>query len=121
VEHLEGLEEVASTPLSLETPVGEGPAALKDLVADTSGPEADALIGLFQQQAGLREVLDALPPAERAVIGLRFGLDGEAPLTLEAIGQRMGVTRERIRQIEASGLRRLRGRLAARGVELPDS
>jgi RNA polymerase primary sigma factor len=120
VEHLEGLEEVASTPLSLETPLGEGPAVLRDLMADASGPEADALVGLFQQQAGLREVLDALPPTERAVIALRFGLDGEAPLTLEAIGQRMGVTRERIRQIEAAGLRRLRGRLAARGVGLPE-
>lgn len=96
VEHLEGLEDVAATPLSLEAPVGEGGSALKD-------------------------ILDTLSAGERTVIELRFGLTGEAPMTLEAIGQQMGVTRERVRQIEAAGLRKLRARLEARGVGLPEA
>jgi RNA polymerase primary sigma factor len=119
--HLEGLEEVAATPLSLEAPVGEGKAVLRDVMPDRSDPGSDVLAALLRERADLREVLDALPPNERTVIALRFGLDGESPMTLEAIGQRMGVTRERIRQIEASALRRLRARLAARGVGLPEA
>jgi RNA polymerase primary sigma factor len=120
VEHLEGLEEVAATPLSLETPVGEGGGVLQDIVPDRSGPSTDAVLARLRQQADLREILDSLPANERTVIALRFGLEGEPPLTLEAIGQRMGVTRERIRQVETSGLQRLRARLEARGVDLPE-
>ncbi len=118
--HLEGLEEVAATPLSLEAPVGEGKAILRDVMPDQSDPGSDVVAALLRERADLREVLDALPPNERTVVALRFGLDGETPLTLEAIGQRMGVTRERIRQIEVSALRRLRARLAARGIGLPE-
>ncbi len=120
VEHLEGLEEVAATPLSLETPVGEGGGVLQDIMPDRDRPASDAVAGVLRQQADLREILAALPPNERTVITLRFGLGEEAPMTLEAIGRRLGVTRERVRQIEAAALRKLRGRLEARGVGLPD-
>jgi RNA polymerase primary sigma factor len=121
VEHLDGLEEVAATPLSLETPVGEGGGVLADVVADRGRPASDAVAGALRQQADLRAILEALPPTERTVITLRFGLEDEGPMTLEAIGQRLGVTRERIRQIEGAALRKLRARLEARGVGLPDS
>ncbi|HSD66451.1 MAG TPA: RNA polymerase sigma factor RpoD/SigA [Vicinamibacteria bacterium] len=120
VEHLEGLEEVAATPLSLETPVGEGTGVLKEVVPDRAEPGSDAVAGLLRQRADLREILEALPPTERSIIAQRFGLDGQAPLTLEAIGQRLGVTRERVRQIEAAALRKLRARLEARGIGFPD-
>lgn len=119
VEHLEGLEEVVATPLSLETPVREGGGALGDLVSDPQ-PGSDAVAALLRQQADLRQMLDALPANERRVIALRFGLEDEAPMTLEAIGQLLGVTRERVRQIEGSALRRLRAHLGARGVGFPD-
>ncbi len=120
LEHLEGLEEVAATPLSLETPVGEGRGVLRDVVPDVVEPGSDAVAGLLRRQADLRDIVDALPPNERRVIGLRFGLEGQAPMTLEAIGQRMGVTRERVRQIEAGALRKLRASLEARGIDFPD-
>jgi RNA polymerase primary sigma factor len=121
VEHLDGLEDVAATPLSLETPVGEGTGVLADVVADRERPASDAVASALRQRTDLRAILEALPPTERTVIRLRFGLEDEAPMTLEAIGQRLGVTRERIRQIEGAALRKLRARLEARGVGLPDS
>jgi RNA polymerase primary sigma factor len=120
VENLEGLEDVAATPLSLEMPVGEGRGVLAEIVPDREQPGSDAVAGLLRRQADLREMLDALPDNERTVIRLRFGLDDEPPLTLEAIGQRLGLTRERIRQIEGAALRKLRARLQARGVGLPE-
>jgi RNA polymerase primary sigma factor len=120
VENLEGLDDVAATPLSLEMPVGEGRGVLAEIVPDREQPGSDAVAGLLRQQADLREILAALPPNERTVITLRFGLEDEAPLTLEAIGQRLGLTRERIRQIEGAALRKLRARLQARGVGLPE-
>ncbi|MBI3455092.1 MAG: sigma-70 family RNA polymerase sigma factor [Candidatus Rokubacteria bacterium] len=120
VESLEGLEEVAATPLSLETPTGEGQGVLKDIIPNLAEPGSDVVANLLRQQADLRAILDALPPAERTVIVLRFGLEAETPMTLEAIGRRLGVTRERVRQIEASALRKLRARLEARGIGLPE-
>jgi RNA polymerase primary sigma factor len=121
IEHLEGLEEVAATPLSLETPLGEGGGVLRDVVPDPDQPGTDRVATLMRQRADLREMLDALPANERRVLTLRFGLDGdEPPMTLEAIGQRLGLTRERIRQIEGAGLRKLRARLEARGLGLRD-
>jgi RNA polymerase primary sigma factor len=115
VEHLAGLEEVAATPLSLETPIGEGRGILEEIVADPQ-PGSDAVASLLRQQADLRLMLDALAANERHVITLRFGLEDQSPMTLEAIGQRLGVTRERVRQIEAAALRKLRVRLEARGI-----
>lgn len=119
VEHLEGLEEVAATPLSLETPVGEGRGVLQDITPDREQPGSDAVASLLRRQADLREILDTLPANERTVITLRFGLGDDAPMTLESIGQRLGVTRERVRQIEGAALRKLRARLEVRGVGLP--
>jgi RNA polymerase primary sigma factor len=119
VEHLEGLEEVAATPLSLETPVGQGLGVLQDVVPDRAQAGPDPVASLLRQQADVREILQVLPPVERDVLVRRFGLEDQAPMTLEAIGQRMGVTRERVRQIEAAALRKLRARFEARGIDLP--
>jgi len=120
VHHLEGLEEVGKTPLSLETPVGEGEGVLRDVVAD-AGETGAAAIGatLRERKDLLQDLLAGLPPVERAIVTDRFGLGEGAPMTLEAIGQRMGVTRERVRQIEAGALRKLRSRLQARGIDWP--
>ncbi len=71
IEHLEGLEEVAATPLSLETPVGEGGSVLRDIMPDPGQPGSDRVATRLRQQAALREMLDALPDNERRVIVLR--------------------------------------------------
>jgi RNA polymerase sigma factor (sigma-70 family) len=120
VASLEGLEEVAATPLSLETPIGEGQGVLQDVVPDLADTGTETVASLMRQQADVRQILDALPPVERDVLVRRFGLEDHAPMTLEAIGQGMGVTRERVRQIEAAALRKLRARFDARGIDIPD-
>jgi RNA polymerase primary sigma factor len=120
VEQLEELEEIRQQPLSLEAPVGEGRGRVSDLVADPSADPSSALASLFRERADLVTVLDDLAANERTVLRRRFGLEGEPPESLEAIGRRLGLTRERIRQIEAGGLRKLRGLLAARGIDASD-
>ena len=121
VEQIEELEEVRQPPVSLETPVGadEG-GRLGDFIADPTADPNTVLGSLFRNRADLVSVLDDLAPNERTVLRRRFGLEGEPQETLEAIGKRMGLTRERVRQIEAGGLRKLRGLLAARGVDASD-
>ena len=121
VEQIEELEEVRQPPVSLEAPVGadEG-GRLGDLIADPTADPNTVLGPLFRTRADLASVLDDLAPNERTVLRRRFGLEGEPQETLEAIGKRMGLTRERVRQIEAGGLRKLRGLLAARGVDASD-
>ena len=98
-----------------------GPASSPTSWPTAERPASDAVASALRQRTDLRAILEALPPTERTVITLRFGLEDEAPMTLEAIGQRLGVTRERIRQIEGAALRKLRARLEARGVGLPDA
>lgn len=117
LERLQGLEEVAATPLSLETPVGDGEGVLQDVVPGLAEPDAAALMAALRDQADLRDVLEDLSSVEQSVITRRFGLDGNPSSTLEAIGQTMGLTRERIRQIEAATLRKIKERLRARGVD----
>jgi RNA polymerase primary sigma factor len=119
-ERLEGLAEIAATPLSLDAPIGEGGSVLQDITPDREQPGSDAVVDLLRRQVGLREILDTLSPRERTVITLRFGLEDDAPMTLEAIGQRLGVTREGVRQIESAALRKLRARLEARGTGSPE-
>src|SRR2546425_11835784 len=92
----------------------------RSLVADPSPGPSDAVGALLRERADLVSVLDDLAENERLVLRRRFGLDSEPPETLEAIGRRLGLTRERVRQIEAGGLRKLRARLAARGVDPSD-
>ncbi len=121
VEHLEGLDELAATPVSLEAPVGEGRGVLSDVMPDRWERRADSVAMVLQEQADLREILDTLSVKEQTVITLRFGLAGEPPITLEAIGQRLGLARERIRRIEAAALRKLRTRLQERGVGLREA
>ena len=117
IEHLDGLEEAARTPLSLETPVAGGEGTLKDVVADRSEPDAALRTAFQQHKEAVADVLATLSPTERAILSDRFGLGGDLPMTLDAIGRRMGVTRERVRQIEAGALRKLRMGLRRRGID----
>jgi RNA polymerase primary sigma factor len=120
VQQIEELEEIRRPPVSLETPIGETDARLRDVIPDSADDPREALGSLLQRRADLVSVLDDLAPNERSVLRRRFGLEGEPPETLEAIGRRLGLTRERVRQIESAGLRKLRALLAARGIDAND-
>jgi RNA polymerase primary sigma factor len=114
-ERVRELLELVETPVSLETPVGDGESLYGDLIEDVHSlaPHEQSA-----QQARARELagaLDQLNPRMRRVLSLRFGLDGEPPHTLEEVGSQLGITRERVRQLETRALRELR--LAAPGLE----
>jgi RNA polymerase primary sigma factor len=109
------LLELVETPVSLETPVGDGESLYGDLIEDV---HALAPHEQSAEQARTRELagaLDQLNPRMRRVLSLRFGLDGELPHTLEEVGAELGITRERVRQLETRALRELR--IAAPGLE----
>jgi RNA polymerase primary sigma factor len=108
-DRIEEIRNMARSPLSLETPVGDdGDAHLADFVEDESAvsPVDAASQQLLRQQIDL--VLSTLTDREQRVVRLRFGLDDGRSRTLEEVGNEFGVTRERIRQIEAKTLRKLR-------------
>jgi RNA polymerase primary sigma factor len=114
-ERVRELLELVETPVSLETPVGDGESLYGDLIEDVN---ALAPHEQSAEQARGRELagaLDQLNPRMRRVLSLRFGLDGEAPQTLEEVGGQLGITRERVRQLETRALRELR--TAAPGLE----
>ena len=111
VEELLGLIE---TPVSLETPVGDGESLYGDLIEDA---RASAPLDQTADKARAKDLVQALgtlEPRLRRVVTLRFGLDGGKPYTLDEIGADVGVTRERVRQLETRALRELR--LAAPGL-----
>jgi RNA polymerase primary sigma factor len=114
-ERVRELLELVETPVSLETPVGDGESLYGDLIEDVNSlaPHEQSA-----QQARARELagaLDQLNPRMRRVLSLRFGLDGESPQTLEEVGSQLGITRERVRQLETRALRELR--TSAPGLE----
>jgi RNA polymerase primary sigma factor len=114
-ERVRELLELVETPVSLETPVGDGESLYGDLIEDVHSlaPHEQSA-----EQARARELagaLEQLNPRMRRVLSLRFGLDGEPPQTLEEVGTQLGITRERVRQLETRALRELR--IAAPGLE----
>ncbi|HEU5214018.1 MAG TPA: sigma-70 family RNA polymerase sigma factor [Gaiellaceae bacterium] len=114
-ERVRELLELVETPVSLETPVGDGESLYGDLIEDVHSlapHEQTAEQARGQELAG---ALEQLNPRMRRVLSLRFGLDGEPPQTLEEVGTQLGITRERVRQLETRALRELR--LAAPGLE----
>jgi RNA polymerase primary sigma factor len=113
-ERVQELLELIETPVSLETPVGDGESLYGDLLEDV---RASAPLELTADKARAKELVEALgtlEPRLRRVVTLRFGLDGGTPCTLDEIGADVGVTRERVRQLETRALRELR--LAAPGL-----
>jgi RNA polymerase primary sigma factor len=107
-ERVHQLLELIETPVSLETPVGDGESLFGDLLEDV---RASAPLELTADKARAKELVEALATLEprlRRVVTLRFGLDGGTPCTLDEIGADVGVTRERVRQLETRALRHLR-------------
>lgn len=103
------LPEWASTPLSLDAPIGDQEGfSLMDKLKD---PNTLAPDDAFMEEALRQEVsmaIAALAPRETEVLTLYFGLNSDRSYTLEEIGSRFGLTRERVRQIKQKAINKLR-------------
>jgi RNA polymerase primary sigma factor len=102
------LLDLVETPVSLETPVGDGESLYGDLIEDVNSETPDELTALGSRTNEVARALAELNPRMRTLLNLRFGLDGAQPQTLEEVGAALGVTRERVRQLESRALRELR-------------
>jgi RNA polymerase primary sigma factor len=114
-ERVRELLELVETPVSLETPVGDGESLYGDLIEDVHSLAPHEQSAEQARKRELAGALEELNPRMRRVLSLRFGLDGEPPQTLEEVGTQLGITRERVRQLETRALRELR--MAAPGLE----
>jgi RNA polymerase primary sigma factor len=118
VERVSELSEIAQTPVSLETPVGEEEdSTLGDFVEDRTAevPVEAATFRLLQGY--LAHALENLSDRERQVLIMRFGLEDGRVRTLEEVGDHFKVTRERVRQLETKALAKLRHPQNARRLE----
>jgi RNA polymerase primary sigma factor len=100
----------ARQPVSLDTPVGAGPASdtLGDLIADRGSQAPHELAATALLKGHMRDAMQTLSPREREVLRLRFGLEGVREHSLSELAARLGVTSERVRQIEVGALGKLR-------------
>jgi RNA polymerase sigma factor (sigma-70 family) len=102
------LRDSAHSVASLNAPIGDDGAELKDLLQDERAVDPGELAAEAFGREALAQVLGTLPERERQALVLRFGLDSGTPRTLEQVGAVMGCSRERARQLERSALQALR-------------
>ena len=96
------------TPVSLETPVGDGESLYGDLIEDTKTDAPDDQTADAAARRGARARARAAQPAHAA--RAHAPLRARRPAAADARGGRhgLGITRERVRQLEARALRQLR-------------
>jgi RNA polymerase primary sigma factor len=117
VEQVERAERTTVRTVSLELPIGDDDAQLRDVVEDTNAVQPYAEAVEADLRVGIRKLLAGLSPKEEAVIRLRYGIGASREHTLEEVGEAVGLTRERVRQIEVKALGRLRSPAAQRELE----
>ena len=99
----------ASTPISLEAPIGgDDESTVADLVADRQGRPPSEVAEERLLSDHVEEALQSLTTRERLVLKMRFGIMDRRPHTLGEIANILGLSRERVRQIEAEALAKLR-------------
>ena len=103
------LPEWASTPLSLDAPIGDQDAyTLMDRLRDQDSKMPDEELQEELMRSEVRRAVSTLTDRESEVLNLYFGLNSDRAYTLEEIGVRFGLTRERIRQIKQKAINKLR-------------
>jgi RNA polymerase primary sigma factor len=99
----------ASTPISLEAPIGgDDESTVADLVADRQGRPPAEVAEERLLSDHVEEALQTLSARERLVLKMRFGIMDRRPHTLGEIAGILGLSRERVRQIEAEAIAKLR-------------
>ena len=103
------MPEWASTPLSLDAPIGDQDAyTLMDRLRDQDSKMPDEELQEELMRSEVRRAVSTLTDRESEVLNLYFGLNSDRAYTLEEIGVRFGLTRERIRQIKQKAINKLR-------------
>lgn len=103
------LPEWASTPLSLDAPIGDQDGySLMDKLKDHNNLAPDDAFMEESLREEIRHAIGTLAPRESEVLTLYFGLNSDRSYTLEEIGSRFGLTRERVRQIKQKAINKLR-------------
>jgi len=103
------IPEWASTPVSLDAPVGDQDAyTLMDRLQDQDSKMPDETLQEDLLRMEVRQAVSTLTKRESEVLKLYFGLNSDQTYTLEEIGVRFGLTRERIRQIKQKAINKLR-------------
>ena len=103
------MPEWASTPLSLDAPIGDQDAyTLMDRLRDQDSKMPDEELQEALLRNEVRRAVSTLSDRESEVLNLYFGLNSDRTYTLEEIGVRFGLTRERIRQIKQKAINKLR-------------
>ncbi len=106
VRKIRKISEVAQSPVSLETSVGEeGDSRLTSSRTVVSFHRRKPSVNLKEKT---ESALKTLTQREEQVLKMRFGLEDGSERTLEEVGRRFSVTRERIHKIEAKALQKLR-------------
>ncbi len=109
LEEVHRLIEIAKSPISLETPIGdEGDSRLGDFIEDKEGVSPQDAVVSSHLASWTRRVLSTLSEREEKILRMRFGIGMKQEYTLEEIGWDIGVSRERVRQIENKAIRRLK-------------
>ncbi|HXX40617.1 MAG TPA: RNA polymerase sigma factor RpoD/SigA [bacterium] len=114
VDQVTTIDQVDGGATSLQTPVGDGQAALEDFIADNT--DVSEIVEERALNQVVHEMLDHLSPREQRIIKLRFGFDGCEPQTLTDIAVTLGISHERARQIEQLAIRKLRKHANGRGL-----
>ena len=94
--------------VSLESPIGDGDASLKDFIEDRKIPSPEHVLIQKNLAEHTRSALSTLTSREEKILRRRFGIGENEEATLQEVGEELGITRERIRQMERQALKRLR-------------
>jgi RNA polymerase primary sigma factor len=94
--------------VSLESPIGDGDASLKDFIEDRKIPSPEHVLIQKNLVEHTRSVLSTLTSREEKILRRRFGIGENEEATLQEVGEELGITRERIRQIQVKTLEKLR-------------
>jgi RNA polymerase primary sigma factor len=103
-----GLERLADTPVSLESPLDDEHGRLIDLIPDPQTENLATDILEDHARGELRQLFHLLSRRDREVVALAYGFADGREWTQREIAARMGVSGERIRQMHGRALRQLR-------------
>ena len=99
--------------ISMETPVLEGKAEMRDFIVDPGSVSPEDAVIHKDVNMELRALLEILDRREKLILMKRFGIGGEEEQSLRELSKEFGVTPERIRQIVKKAMEKIRRRIEA--------